>query len=177
MHLRGPGSVGSEHLVFLFPKGRGSEGRGNTGYKTAAALLEGPGRDACRGGTLLASAARGPALTPGLPWAPVLLNEALGSFASCCLPPVSLAVESATFPSERRLTEKHETTNHTPELAAGEDTPPTHPRTLVPQKTVTAGWLQAGPRGPPGLPPSQAPMQRPQLWGHSHVPTPHCGTL
>ena len=41
VHLRGPGSVGSECLVFLFPKGRGSEGRGNTGYKTAAALLEG----------------------------------------------------------------------------------------------------------------------------------------
>ena len=55
--LWGPRSVGSQYPFFLIPKGHGSEG--NTGYKTAAAVLEGPGagRLPCPG----------PALIPSLP--------------------------------------------------------------------------------------------------------------
>lgn len=60
VHLRGPGSVGSEYLVFLSPKGRGSEGRGNTGYKTAAALPRG------RGGTPPEAGPCSPPLPGGL---------------------------------------------------------------------------------------------------------------
>lgn len=87
--------------------------------------------------------------------------------------PVSLAVESATFPSEPCFPGKHKTTPGVlpgapphPRVSRREGTLPPNPRTLAHQNS-----------GLPGLPPSQAPMQRPQLWGHSRVPTSCCGTL